>query len=82
MDNVILIAFQLPGRHFLRESNKMLFKIHLSRSADRKMNKKKTKQKKLQALNGRNYNGKAGRGGGVEGFWLFSTRFIRSFEGK
>ena len=24
---------------------------------------KKTKQKKLQALNGRNYNGKAGRGG-------------------
>ena len=57
MDNVILIAFQLPGRHFLRESNKMLFKIHLSRSADRKMNKKKTKQKKLQALNGRNYNG-------------------------
>ena len=25
---------------------------------------KKTKQKNLQALNGRNYNGKAGRGGG------------------
>ena len=46
MDNVILIAFQLPGRHFLRESNKMLFKIHLSRSADRKMNKKKKKQNK------------------------------------
>ena len=39
-------------------------KIHLSRSADRKMNKKKTKQKKLQALNGRNYNGKAEGGGG------------------
>ena len=46
----------------------MLFKIHLSRSADRKMNKKKTKQKKLQALNGRNYNGKAGRGGGSKDF--------------
>ena len=46
MDNVILIAFQLPGRHFLRESNKMLFKIHLSRSADRKMNKKKKNKTK------------------------------------
>ena len=25
MDNVILITFQLPGRHLLRESNKILF---------------------------------------------------------
>ena len=61
MDNVILIAFQLPGRHFLRESNKMLFKIHLSRSADRKMNKKK---KKASGVEWSKLQWESGEGGG------------------
>ena len=78
-----MIAFQLPGRHFLRESNKMLFKIHLSRSADRKMNKKKNKTKKASGVEWSKLQWESGEGGGGgEGFWLFSTRFIRSFEGK
>ena len=63
MDNVILIAFQLPGRHFLRESNKMLFKIHLSRSADRKMNKKKNKTKKASGVEGSKLQWESGEGG-------------------
>ena len=59
-------------------------KIHLSRSSDRKMNKK-TKQKKASGVEWSKLQREGGEGGGgreVEGFWLFSTRFIRSFEGK
>ena len=41
----------------------------------------------VEITTGRREGGKAGRRGGggggeVEKFWLFSTRFIRSFEGK
>ena len=53
------------------------------------MNKKnKTKKasgvewSKLQREGGEGGGGGGGGGGEVEGFWLFSTRFIRSFEGK
>ena len=57
-------------------------KIHLSRSADRKMNNKKKKTKKASGVEWSKLQREDGGGGGVVGFWLFSTRFIRSFEGK
>ena len=59
-------------------------KVHLSRSSDRKMNKK-NKTKKASGVEWsklQREGGEAGGGGVVEKFWLFSTRFIRSFEGK
>ena len=58
-------------------------KVHLSRSSDRKMNKK-NKTKKASGVEWSKLQREGGEGGGgeVEGFWLFSTRFIRSFEGK
>ena len=57
-------------------------KVHLSRSSDRKMNKK-NKAKKASGVEWSKLQREGGEGGGeVEGFWLFSTRFIRSFEGK